>query len=119
MSAVGTEGFDFGVPADGLSGFVGMKLVEPVLHVAESAQQVQARFAQVEPGVERVKVFLALVDAGLLLGRGRKLRRRAGRVARAVAQFQLRQDALQLLVGDLLLQAGDLSLRIQFAQAAR
>ena len=38
--------------------------------------------------------------------------------AGAVSEFQLRQHALQLLIGNLLLQAGDLGLRIQFAQAA-
>ena len=94
-----------------------MQLVEPVLHVAEGAEQVEARLAQVEPGVKRVQVLLALVDARLLLGGGRKLRRRAWPVACAVAQFQLRLHALQLLVGNLLLQAGDLGLRIQFAEA--
>ena len=67
-----------------------MQLVEPVLHVAEGAQQVEARLAQVEPGVERVHILLALIDARLLLGCGRKLGRRAGHVAGAVAQLQLR-----------------------------
>ena len=94
-----------------------MQLVQPVLHVAQGAQQVQPRLAQVEPGVERVLVLLALVDARLLLGGGRKLGRRARPVRGAVAQFHLRLHALQLLVGNLLLQAGDLGLRIKFAQA--
>ena len=94
-----------------------MQLVEPVLHVAEGAQQIQPRFAQVEPGVERIDILLALVDARLLLGRGRKLWRRAGRCRGAVAHFQLRHHALQLLGGNLLLQAGNLGLGIQLAQA--
>ena len=38
--------------------------------------------------------------------------------AGAVAQFQLRQHGLQLLVGDLLLQTGDLGQSIQLAQVA-
>ena len=85
--------------------------------MAEGAEQVEARFAQVESGVERVLVLLALINARLLLCCGRKLGRRAGRVAGAVAQLQLRQNALQLLGGDLLLEAGNLGLRIEFAQA--
>ena len=44
-----------------------VQLVEPVLHVPEGAQQVKPRLAQVEPGVERVNILLALVDARLLL----------------------------------------------------
>ena len=38
---------------------------------------------------------------------------------RAVAHFQLGEDALQLLVGNLLLQARNFGLGIQFAQACR
>ena len=49
---------------------LGVQLVEPVLHVAKSAQQVESRFAQIERGVKRVEVFLALIDASLLLGCG-------------------------------------------------
>ena len=95
-----------------------MQLVEPVLHVTESAKKIEAGSAEIESGIECVKELLAFVDAGLLLGGGRKLRRRAGSVGGAVAHFELREDAFQLLVGNLLLEAGDLRLGIQLAQAS-
>ena len=85
--------------------------------MAEGAEEVEARFAQVKSGVERVLVLLALINARLLLRCGRKLGWCAGRVAGAIAQFHLHENALQLFAGDLLLEAGDLGLRIEFAQA--
>ena len=66
-----------------------VELVQPVLHVAQGAQQVQPRLAQVQPGVECVNVLLAFVDARLLLGRGRELGRRARCAGSAVAHFEL------------------------------
>ena len=79
MTTACVQGVGFKVPRCEL---LGVEFVEPVLHVAEGAQQIQPRFAQIEPGVERVQVFLALLDARLLFGCGRKLRRRTGRAAR-------------------------------------
>ena len=87
--------------------------------MAEGAEQVEAGLAQVESGVEGVFKLLALVDAGQLLGFGRQLR--LGVRARMPRRCRVPicvSTRLQLLVGDLLLQAGDLGLGIQFAQAA-
>ena len=47
-----------------------MQFVEPVLHVAKGAEEIEARPGEIEAGVDRVDVVLALVDAGLLLGGG-------------------------------------------------
>ncbi len=95
-----------------------MQFVQPVFHVAEGAQQAEPRLGKVESGVQRVRELLALIDAGQLLGFGRQLRLSAWAAPGAVAQLQLRQHGLQLLIGDLLFQTGDLRQRIQFAQAA-
>ena len=95
-----------------------MNSFEPVLHVAECPQQAQAGFAQVQVGVERFLIVLALVDAGLLLGFGCELRRRSGTSATAVAKLKLSLHGLQLFVGDLLFQAGNFGLGVKFAQRA-
>ena len=87
--------------------------------MAQGAQQVQPRLAQVQPGVKCVNVLLAFVDARLLLGCWRELGRRARCAGSAVAYFELGYDALQLLFGNLLFQAGDFCLGIQLAQARR
>ena len=47
-----------------------VQFVEPVLHVAKGAEEIEARPGEIEAGVDRVDVVLALVDAGLLLGGG-------------------------------------------------
>ena len=60
-----------GCSRDTLTQLLGVKLVKPVLHVAQGAQQIQSRLAQVKPRVERVNILLAFVNARLLLGRGR------------------------------------------------
>ena len=50
-----------------------VQFVEPVFHVAEGAEEVEAGLGQVERGVERILVFLALVYAGKLFGFGGQL----------------------------------------------
>jgi hypothetical protein len=41
-----------------------VQLLEPVIHVAEGAEELEAGFGKVERGVEGVLVFLAFIDAG-------------------------------------------------------
>jgi hypothetical protein len=80
--------------------------------------RLRPRLGQLESRIQRVFQLLLLVDAGQLLGFGRQLRLSAWPAARAVAQLQLREHGLKLLMGDLLLEAGNLRLGVQFAQAA-
>jgi hypothetical protein len=94
-----------------------VEFMEPVVHVAEGAEELEACFGEVEAGVEGVLVLLAFVDAGQLLGLGGELGRRA-RAASAVSRFELGEDGLELRVGDLLLQARDFGQSVQFAKAA-
>ena len=95
-----------------------MQLLEPVIHVAESAEQLQARFGQVKCGIEGVLVFLAFIDAGELFRFGGELGRCAWAASAAVAEFKLREHGLELLVGDLLFEAGNFGQRIQLSEAA-
>ena len=41
-----------------------VQLLEPVVHVAEGAKELEAGFGEVEGGIEGVLILLALVDAG-------------------------------------------------------
>src|SRR5580698_5095457 len=85
-----------------------MQLIEPVLHVAEGAEEAEAGFGEAEGGVEGVFVLLALVDAGELLGFGGGLGLGIGAGSGTVAGFELGEDGLELSIGDLLFEAGDL-----------
>ena len=41
-----------------------VQLLEPVVHVAEGAEELEAGFGEVEGGIEGILILLALVDAG-------------------------------------------------------
>ena len=83
--------------------------------MAQRLEQGQPGLAQVESGVQGVFKFLTLIDPRQLFGFGRELLRGARTGARAVPQLKLREHALELSVGNLLLEAGDLGLRIELS----
>ena len=75
-----------------------VQFVEPVLHVAEGAEQVEPGLAQVESGVECVfRYFWRSSMRASCSALGESCGWRVGAAGGAVAEFQLRQDALQLL----------------------
>ena len=44
--------------------FCSVQFVQPVFHVAEGAEQTETGLGQIESGVQRLYIFLALVNAG-------------------------------------------------------
>ena len=118
--AAGSRRGGFGVPDATWSQLVYLRvqLVEPVLHVAQGTQQVEARLAQVEARVERIEVLLALIDARLLLGCGRKLRRRAGQCPSPLPNSSCAMTLFNCSSAICCLRLAIFSLRIQLAQTA-
>ena len=96
----------------------GVQFVQPVFHMAQRLEQGQPGLAQVESGIQGILKFLALIDPRQLLGFRRELRRSSRTGSSAVPQLKLREHALELRVGNLLLEAGDLGLRIELADVA-
>ena len=85
----------------------------------QSPQQSQPGFRQFESSFKCFLCSLILFDQRKLFGLGRNLRRRSRTTPRAVANFKLRLNGLQLLAGDLLLETRNLRKRFQLAQASR
>ena len=68
-----------------------MQFVQPIFHMAEGAEQVEAGLVQVQSGVQSVFKLLPLDDARQLLGFGRPAAAARRVRCRAVSQFELRQ----------------------------
>src|SRR5271157_1973405 len=84
------------------SGLFCAQFAQPVFHVAEGAQQTEAGLGEVERGVDCFLVLLTLLDASQLLGFGGELGLSGPTASGAVAQFELGEHGLELLIGDLL-----------------
>ena len=96
----------------------GVELVEPVFHVAEGAQEAEAGLGEVEGGVEGVLKFLALVDAGELFCFWAELGLGTATRGGSVAEVELGEDGLELFGRDLLFEASDFGLGVEFAKVA-